>query len=634
MRITWLVLGVAAVSLVAACGGKTSSGNPAVCGNDVLEAGEECDNGDLGGASCASLGLDDGTLGCEASCTFDVAQCTGTPVCGDSVRQYPEQCDGADLAGAACTDYGFDGGELTCDGACQLDTAGCTGDPPCGDNLVAPGEQCDGNNLSGQTCESLGMGGGTLTCAANCQFETSGCDQAPTCGDNLAEATEACDGSDLRSSTCVDAGFDGGNLACESDCTFDVSDCYVNTLCGNDVVDAGEDCDGTDLGGETCRSQGFAGGTLDCTGACLFDTGACLSEVCGNDVMEGSEACDGTDFGAVTCVTLGHDGGRLGCTNACVIDESLCLDCTTSDTDPPVASNHLPAPETQGYPADGTLGVDLADGCGIDIATITMTLAIAPPFGPAQFRTVTPIVTGTGTSVSLSFTPANPLPAGAIVEITVTVDDINGNTLTEVWRYSVVATMTLFTAGPGGTSTMNQLDETNPDANIFNPAGPFVAGGAAPDRQRLIIRFINNIPTGALLLDAELYMARCPGSFAATTIECYGMRVDSTAMYATWNLRHEGPPGPSAPWDTVGADGVPADRTSTLGASVVLPNSSQDYIWETGPAMVLAAEWLAGNGTEQQGMLCVNTHATPTEICPPFSNGPPQIVVTYGPALP
>ena len=123
--------------LAVACGGNTSSGGPAVCGNDVLEAGEECEVGALGGASCASLGLEDGDLDCRSDCTFDVSDCTGSASCGDAVRQYPEQCDASDLAGASCTDFGFDGGELTCDGSCQLDTAACTGDPPCGDDLVA-----------------------------------------------------------------------------------------------------------------------------------------------------------------------------------------------------------------------------------------------------------------------------------------------------------------------------------------------------------------------------------------------------------------------------------------------------------------------------------------------------------------
>ena len=124
------------------------------------------------------------------------------------------------------------------------------------------------------------------------------------------------------------------------------------------------------------------------------------------------------------------------------------------------------------------------------------------------------------------------------------------------------------------------------------------------------------------------------GAFAPTTIECYGMRTGSAAHNSTWNLRVEGPPGPSSPWNTAGADGVPTDHTSTLGASVTLTNTAQLYVWETGPALTLATEWAAGNGTEQQGMLCLNTDPTASNICSPFSNGAPKIEVTYGPALP
>lgn len=46
-----------------------------VCGNGILEAGEQCDGGDLGGASCGSLGYDSGTLYCTASCTYNESDC-------------------------------------------------------------------------------------------------------------------------------------------------------------------------------------------------------------------------------------------------------------------------------------------------------------------------------------------------------------------------------------------------------------------------------------------------------------------------------------------------------------------------------------------------------------------------------
>ena len=59
----------------------------AVCGNDIIEAGEQCDNSNLGGNSCTTIGggFNGGTLNCyppghAQECMFDTSQCT-SPVC-------------------------------------------------------------------------------------------------------------------------------------------------------------------------------------------------------------------------------------------------------------------------------------------------------------------------------------------------------------------------------------------------------------------------------------------------------------------------------------------------------------------------------------------------------------------------
>ena len=46
-----------------------------VCGNQIAEYGENCDNSDLKGKSCKSLGYDSGALTCHADCSFDVREC-------------------------------------------------------------------------------------------------------------------------------------------------------------------------------------------------------------------------------------------------------------------------------------------------------------------------------------------------------------------------------------------------------------------------------------------------------------------------------------------------------------------------------------------------------------------------------
>src|SRR3989338_8663745 len=47
-----------------------------VCGDGVIASGEQCDSGNLGGATCASRGFYAGALSCNSSCEFNVSACT------------------------------------------------------------------------------------------------------------------------------------------------------------------------------------------------------------------------------------------------------------------------------------------------------------------------------------------------------------------------------------------------------------------------------------------------------------------------------------------------------------------------------------------------------------------------------
>ena len=54
-----------------------------VCGNGVIEPGEDCDGVALGGATCASVTMgsqSNGSLKCLATCMFDRSGCQGTGV--------------------------------------------------------------------------------------------------------------------------------------------------------------------------------------------------------------------------------------------------------------------------------------------------------------------------------------------------------------------------------------------------------------------------------------------------------------------------------------------------------------------------------------------------------------------------
>jgi hypothetical protein len=46
-----------------------------VCGNGILEGGEECDGSDLNGLTCIDFGYNGGTLTCNPDCTFNTSNC-------------------------------------------------------------------------------------------------------------------------------------------------------------------------------------------------------------------------------------------------------------------------------------------------------------------------------------------------------------------------------------------------------------------------------------------------------------------------------------------------------------------------------------------------------------------------------
>jgi len=55
--------------------GSTGEPEPVLCGNGLVDPGEQCDGLDLQGATCESLGHLPGTLGCSAECMLDDAGC-------------------------------------------------------------------------------------------------------------------------------------------------------------------------------------------------------------------------------------------------------------------------------------------------------------------------------------------------------------------------------------------------------------------------------------------------------------------------------------------------------------------------------------------------------------------------------
>ena len=96
-------------------------GEPEACGNGVIDGGEQCDGGELGGATCMSEGFGGGGIQCTDSCVLDTSNCTA---CGNGSVDDGEECDGADLGrNTSCADLGLGGTDepLGCTDACAYD---------------------------------------------------------------------------------------------------------------------------------------------------------------------------------------------------------------------------------------------------------------------------------------------------------------------------------------------------------------------------------------------------------------------------------------------------------------------------------------------------------------------------------
>lgn len=79
-----------------------------ICGNGVVDsASEECDGTDFQGETCVTQGgTEEGSKGltCNYDCTINTSLCAG--MCGNGVVNDGEECDGSDLDGATCDGKG------------------------------------------------------------------------------------------------------------------------------------------------------------------------------------------------------------------------------------------------------------------------------------------------------------------------------------------------------------------------------------------------------------------------------------------------------------------------------------------------------------------------------------------------
>ncbi len=215
----------------------TSSG-PAMCGNQIVEGEEECDDGPANGDTAA----------CKADCTL--------AYCGDgNVWEDMEECDDAN-----------DEDEDECPTTCR--------NASCGDGYVYPAmEECDDAGESEACdvdCTPSACGDGMTNMLAGEQCDDANEDDADACPTTCLDATcgdgylypemEECDTNELGNVSCTDFGL-AGELACNARCLLDTSDCYAGCPDGGAFVSnmcwyLSAGCDATNV---TCSAHGLTG---------------------------------------------------------------------------------------------------------------------------------------------------------------------------------------------------------------------------------------------------------------------------------------------------------------------------------------------------------------------------------------
>jgi hypothetical protein len=181
-------------------------------------------------------------------------------VCGDQVKQGDEQCDEGAMSAPRCA-YGQTSCTV-CDQRCQLVAGLLTG--YCGDEIeqTASGEQCDEGRMPPDQCP---VGAAScMVCNAQCQLVAG--QVRGSCGDGVVQTAlgEACDHDGAPSAPC--AYGEESCMTCDAMCTLVPG--RVTGFCGDGIIDAAnaERCDPGVV--STCAASSAGVGLARCEDGC------------------------------------------------------------------------------------------------------------------------------------------------------------------------------------------------------------------------------------------------------------------------------------------------------------------------------------------------------------------------------
>jgi hypothetical protein len=268
---------------------------PPVCGDGIIESGEQCDDGGT------STGC------CSATCQFN----SSTTVCGPGTSSCSAAyCDGA--------------------GTCLAPTSVPNG-TTCNDGIA-----CTKNDV----CTAGACGGTSYTCTPTSCQSSSTCDDLGGCTIVNKGSGSACpdDGNACTSDACDGAGTcahpnvpDGTSCASGQVCSAGscVADCFIaGTLYPSGVMNPANACQVCTPSSSTTAWSSVTDGTTCNDGNACTKSDACQAGVCSGNAV----TCTASD----ACHAVGACDPTTGaCTNPTMPDGTMCSDgnlCTQTDT--------------------------------------------------------------------------------------------------------------------------------------------------------------------------------------------------------------------------------------------------------------------------------------------------------------